>query len=160
MQNEKYTTKTYTFENEQFQIRSPCSDEDAYNISGIIAKNKKIGILDLHNCKLGIKGIVKICEGIHENGQIYSVDFSGNNIHCDGIKYIIEMVNNTPSLLMLNMSNTDLSDNNLKSLLDGIKEMSFALKVLNIKNNPYLVDFNIVKNALNENKIEIIHDEY
>lgn len=97
-------------------------DEGLINLSKEIHHFKYLQLLDIWNCSITEKGLVEFMSKILNHQEIESLNFKNNLIGGDQIiQSIIKSVNTLPRLRYLNLSQTKLTEEQLKEIIIQLK---------------------------------------
>lgn len=100
-----------------------------------MTKNRFLGLLDLNDCGIGVKGITFICSGLSVNNHIHSLYLAENKIGPDGAEILAEAIKTHQKLKVLDVSSCGLGDKGAKSIALCLKANSNILEQLFLVNN-------------------------
>ena len=106
------------------------TDEDTSNLSTMLSINKTLDKLELTNCNITDNGVRYICEGVTKNQTLTLLDISYNpQITSASTSTIAELINTTKSLTKLQLDNTSLNNDDIKTICIALVENTTIQKL-------------------------------
>ena len=106
------------------------TDEDTSNLSTMLSNNKTLNKLYLSNCNIADNAVRYICEGLTKNQTLTWLNISYNpQITSASTTTIAELINTTNSLTDLQLDNTSLNNDDIKTICTSLVENTTIQKL-------------------------------
>lgn len=97
------------------------TDEDSTHLFYMLSFNKTLEELHLRSCHINDTSMKYICKAVAKSGTLKRFDISDNpNITSVSTTLIVELINTTESLNLLNLTNASLKDNDVDQIFDAL----------------------------------------
>ena len=129
------------------------TDEDMTHLSTMLATNTTLKGLQLSNCNLTNNGVQYISEGLTKNQTLTTLDIRRNHqITSVSTSTIADLIQTTTSLRKLNLYDTSLNNDDIKTMCTSINKSTTIRKLyLSSQHEEYckkLDSYQIIKNRL------------
>ena len=109
---------------------SGTTDEDMPYLSHMLTRNTSLKELDLHNCNITDNSVRYICEGLTKNQTVTMLNISCNHqITSVSTSTIADLIQTTKSLRRLDLNNTSLNDDDIKTICTSLTKNTTIWKL-------------------------------
>ena len=132
---------------------SGITDEDMPHLRHMLASNTTLKDLDLYNCNITDNGVRYICEGLTKNQTLSTLNISwSHQITSVSTSIIADLIQTTKSLRRLDLNNTSLNDDDIKTICTSLRRNTTIWKLyLSGKHEEFctnLESYHIIKDRL------------
>ena len=132
---------------------SGITDEDMPHLRHMLASNTTLKDLDLYNCNITDNGVRYICEGLTKNQTLSTLNISwSHQITSVSTSIIADLIQTTKSLKRLDLNNTSLNDDDIKTICTSLRRNTTIWKLyLSGKHEEFctnLDSYHIIKDRL------------
>ena len=132
---------------------SGITDEDMPHLCRMLASNTTLKDLDLYNCNITDNGVRYICEGLTKNQTLSTLNISwSHQITSVSTSTIADLIQTTKSLRRLDLNNTSLNDDDIKTICTSLRRNTTIWKLyLSGKHEEFctnLDSYHIIKDRL------------